>query len=53
MEAKHEVWFNEGDLVEELVFALQKEVPQDAIDHTEEGSDAPGLFADQKFIHQV
>lgn len=53
VEANHEVWFNEGDLVEELVFALQKEVPQDAIDHTEEGSDAPGLFADQKFIHQV
>ncbi|QIK42414.1 hypothetical protein [Pontivivens nitratireducens] len=53
VEANHEVWFNEGDLVEELIFSVQKEIPEDAVDHTEEETDMPGLFMDQKFIHYV
>lgn len=53
VDASHAVWFNEGDLVEELIFAVQKEIPEDVVDHTEEETDMPGLFVDQKFIHYV
>ena len=53
VDANHEVYFNEGDLVEELIFAVQKEIPEDSVDHTEEEIDPPGLFVDQKFIHYV
>lgn len=48
---KYSVFLQECDLVEELVFAVQIEIPEDAIDHTEEETDAPGLLMDQKFIH--
>lgn len=53
VESNHEVWFNEGDLVAELIFAVQKEIPGDAVDHTEEETDAPSFFMDQKFIHYI
>lgn len=53
VEASHAVWFNEGDLVEELIFAVQKEIPEDVVDHTEDETDMPCLFVDQKFIHSV
>ena len=53
-EAKHELhWPNDGDLVEELVFALQRKTPEGLVDCLDEDIDAPGLFADQKYIHQV
>lgn len=48
---KYSVYLQECDLVEELVFAVQIEIPEDAIDHTEEEKDASGLLMDQKFIH--
>lgn len=43
--------FMKCDLVEDLIFSVQKEIPEDAIDHTEDETDAPSLFMDQKFIH--
>jgi len=53
VEQKYAVWLQEGDDVEELVFAVQIEIPADTIDHTEEETDAPGFFMDQKFIHDI
>lgn len=53
IEQRHAVWFQEGDLVDELMFAVQIEIPEDAVDHTEEETDAPCLFMDQKFIHDI
>ena len=53
VEANHVVWFNERDLVEELIFAVQNEIPEDAVDHTEEETSSPSLFMDQKFIHGI
>ena len=58
VESSHEmVWPNDYDLVDELVFALQKEIPEDSIDHhtddTNGDSSARRLFADQKFIHNI
>lgn len=53
VESNHEVWFNKGDLIAELIFAVHKEIPEDAVDHTEEETDAPSLFMDQKFIHYI
>ncbi len=53
VEADHDVWFGDGVHVWELIFALQKEIPKDAFDDTEEDTDAPGLFMDQKFIHDL
>ena len=57
VEASHVlVWPNDNDLVDELVFALQKEIPEDSIDHTDDtngDSGARRLFADQKFIHNI
>lgn len=47
VEADHYVWFDDGVSIQELIFALQKEIPSDACDE----ADAPSLFTDQKFIH--
>ncbi|WP_417246781.1 hypothetical protein [Celeribacter sp.] len=47
VEADHDVWFDDGVSIQELIFALQKEIPSDACDE----ADAPSLFTDQKFIH--
>lgn len=39
MEADHDVWFDDGVSIQELIFALQKEIPSDACDE----ADAPSL----------
>lgn len=53
IEQRYAVWFQEGDLVDELIFAVQIEIPEDAVDHTEAETDAPCLFMDQKFIQDI
>jgi hypothetical protein len=53
VEANHEVYLTEGDLVKELIFAVQKEIPEDAVDHAGEEISSHNLFMDQKFIHDL
>tara|TARA_R110000787_G_scaffold47689_4_gene115399 strand:- start:6913 stop:7095 length:183 start_codon:yes stop_codon:yes gene_type:complete len=53
VEANHDVWFGDGDLVEEIIFALQKENPHDAKSQAQEKCATSALFMDQKFIRNI
>jgi hypothetical protein len=53
VEADHDVWFEDGDLVEEIIFALQKETPHNAKSQAQEECATSALFTDQKFIRNI
>lgn len=53
-EATHEmIWPNDDDRVEELIFGLQKEIPEDSANGHHESKQPSSLFAAQKYIEHI
>ena len=46
-------WPNEGDRVEDLIFGLQKEIPEHLKDDLDEDEDLMFLLPEQKYVNQI